>query len=483
MVAAACVITYKVQGKSIAYDDQFSLFWKIGDAAISYIAYLLQFFWPANLAVSYPRRPLDLPLWEVWGSLLILSAATAAAFACRRRRPYWLVGWLWYLGMFVPIIGLLQFGAGDGNDRFTYFPQIGIGMALAWGLADLCGGQSRRRWALGAASVAVLLILMGCAWRQTAYWHDSESLWRHALACNERDGFAQGGLGTTLHRAGRIDEAIAHYQKAVAIRPDDSVYNNLGGIFAGRRQYDKAVACFEWALKISPDYAAAHNNLGHILVERGRLDEAVAHFRQALKSDPDNSDIHSRLGDALHRQGRDAQAVAPCAWRFGGRRPISTIFGRWRCFWRLRPTRPFAAARKPSNWPSGPFNFPAAKPRSTSARWPPRMLRPDNSPKPSRLRKRPSPSLRPKKTPCWPECFASNSNCTNPDRPIARDRPIAPETRPRRRSDARHAVRLRRNCPQAASIRSPLRWRTTTVKPPHSNSSTNRAVAADRGAR
>jgi protein O-mannosyl-transferase len=313
LAAIACAVTYKTQGRSMAHNDEFPFLWRIGNAAISYVAYLSQFFWPVNLSVSYPRRPLNLPVWEVWGSLTLIVAVTAAAFAFRRRHPYWLVGWLWYLGMFLPVIGLLQIGVGGGGDRFTYLPQIGIAMALAWGLADLCAEQPRRCLAAGAASGVVLLTLTACAWRQTAYWHDSETLWRRALACNEHDSFAQGGLGTMLHRVGRIDEAILHYQKAVALQPDDVVYNNLGGIYAERHQYDKAVACWENVLKITPDFAKAHVNLGHVLADRGELDKAIWHFRQALASEPDNADAHSRLGDALHRQGKDAEAVAP--WR------------------------------------------------------------------------------------------------------------------------------------------------------------------------
>jgi tetratricopeptide (TPR) repeat protein len=313
MVAVACVITYKTQGKSFAHSDCYPLAWKIENGFISYITYLGQFFWPSGLAVSYPRLPLDLPQWKVWTSLLILLAITAATIAFRRRCPYLLVGWLWYLGMLVPVIGLLQVGVAAVADRFTYLPQIGIGMALAWGIADLCGSQPWRRRAFGTASVLALLLLMGCAWRQTAYWRNSESLWRHALACNAQDAYAQGSLGLTLHEAGKIEEAVGHYQKAIALRPDEVVYNNLGIILAGRQQYDKAVRYFEMAVKISPEYAGAHANLGHILADQGHLDEAVDHFRKSLAFDSNNPDTYCRLGNALYQQGKDTEAAE--SWR------------------------------------------------------------------------------------------------------------------------------------------------------------------------
>jgi protein O-mannosyl-transferase len=303
LAAVVCTITYLVQGKALAHNGEYPFLWRLENALISYITYLERFFWPANLSVSYPRLPIDLPQWKVWISLLILLGVTAAAIACRRRRPYFPIGWLWYLGMLVPVIGLLQVGTVSEADRFMYLPQIGLGIALAWGAADLCGTSPTRRWALSGAAVLSLLCLARCASLQASYWRNSETLWTHALKCNPCDAFAHGSLGMALQRAGHGDEAIAEYRAAIRIRPDDdAVHNNLGGILAARGKLDEAMIHFRKAVDITPDYVEARSNLGHVLADFGRLDEAVFQFRKALQYDPGNAEARRRLDDALHRR-------------------------------------------------------------------------------------------------------------------------------------------------------------------------------------
>ena len=169
--------------------------WRAANALISYVTYLQRYFWPVGLVVCYPRLPLDLPTWEVWSSLAILLGVTAVAVAYRRGLPYLAVGWFWYLGMLIPTIGLLQVGTVAVADRFTYLPQIGLGIALAWSAADLCGWSSRRATAMGVVGSLIVLVLMACAWRQTSYWRNSETLWRR-LACTSRNSVAHGNLGS-----------------------------------------------------------------------------------------------------------------------------------------------------------------------------------------------------------------------------------------------------------------------------------------------
>ena len=171
------------------------MWWRTGVALISYVAYLGQFFYPLGLAASYPRPGLDLPMWRVGGAFVILLGVTVAVCSWRRRCPYLLVGWLWYLGMLVPMIGLVQVGVGAMADRFTYLPEIGLCIALAWGVTDVCRSSPHRRRVCGVTSALVLLVLMGCAWRQTSFWCDSETLWTHALACTSRNSVAHHNLG------------------------------------------------------------------------------------------------------------------------------------------------------------------------------------------------------------------------------------------------------------------------------------------------
>jgi tetratricopeptide (TPR) repeat protein len=256
--------------------------------------------------------PLDLPWRDVCGSLAVLLGVTAAAVLGRRRYPYLLVGWLWYLGMLAPVIGLLQVGTASVADRFTYLPQIGFALMLAWGAAEWCGPSAWRARTMGFAAAATLACLMGAAYLQTSYWRNSKTLWLHSLDCNRRDGFAYGSLGMCFQQAGRIDDAVFCYRNAIAIRPDDAVCNNLGVILAGRGELAEAEKCFRKALGITPDYDEAHCNLGRILADRGRLDEAIDHFRQSLQANPNRAEVFQRLGDALHRQGKATEAAA--AW-------------------------------------------------------------------------------------------------------------------------------------------------------------------------
>jgi Flp pilus assembly protein TadD len=206
--------------------------------------------------------------------------------------------------MLVPVIGLMQVGAQAMADRYTYLPQIGIGILVAWGVADVSQTWPHRRWICGAASAAIFAMLMGIAWQQTFYWRDSETLWTRSVACSPQNAFALRSRGITLQQAGRIDEAIADYETALAIRPDGVVYNNLGIILASRGKLDEAFAYFQKAVQLAPDCADAHQNLGRILADRGRPDEAILHFRKAVQIEPNNPVFRQRLGNALHRQDK-----------------------------------------------------------------------------------------------------------------------------------------------------------------------------------
>ena len=198
LVVVSCALTIWSQGEALVPIEHLPLRWRIGNALISYVVYMGHFFYPVGLVVLYPRLDLDLPLWKIVGAFLLLLAITAVALLGRRRCPYLLVGWLWYLGMLVPVIGLVQVGVGAADDRFTYLPQIGLCLALVWSAADVCRSWPYRRWVCSAASALVLMVLMGCAWRQTSFWRNSETLWTHTLTCTSRNSDANYNLGIAL---------------------------------------------------------------------------------------------------------------------------------------------------------------------------------------------------------------------------------------------------------------------------------------------
>jgi tetratricopeptide (TPR) repeat protein len=333
LLAIACLFclwtVHAQEAATLEANQRYSLLWRIGNAMIAYAFYLGKFSAPVDLAAFYPRVG-DLPPWQVAASSLLLAGITAAAFVCRRRFPYLLVGWLWYLGMMLPVIGLLQIGLGNGADRFTYLPQIGLSIAIVWAVADGKKGTGpiSRNGPLGAsqkldpsplsrpmgraaASVCVLTALIVAAWRQTGYWRDSETLWTHTLACTSGSSLAHINFGLALAGRGRIDEAIAHYRKALEIEPDSAnAHNNLGLALAGRGRIDEAMLHYQRALKIEPDFALAHNNLGLALAGRGRIDEAIAQYQRALEIQPDFAMAHNNLGLALAGRGRIDEAIA-----------------------------------------------------------------------------------------------------------------------------------------------------------------------------
>ncbi len=310
LTAASCLLTLWAQNSASAINLRVSFASRITNAAVSYVGYLVQLFWPVGLAAFYPHPEEDLPAWQFLASLLVLACVSLAAWAYRRRYPYLLVGWLWFLGVLVPVSGICQVGSQGMADRFTYLPHIGVYLALTWAAVDLGRSWPYRRWLFGAVAASVLAVFMGCAWRQTGFWRDSETLWNHALACTASNCVAQNNLGNTLMRSDRVEEAIAHYREALKVNDDYSeAHNNLANALAGQGRWDEAVAHYRWSLRVQPDYAEAYYNLGSLLAKRGKLDEAILQFRRALAI-TDYAEAHNNLGNVLSRCGRFDEALA-----------------------------------------------------------------------------------------------------------------------------------------------------------------------------
>ncbi len=310
VAAVSCVVDIRGQGAVLDINHYCPFWWRVGNAPISCAAYVVQSFLPVGLAPAYPRRPLPLPSWQIGIATLVLGAITAVSLASWRKRPWLLVGWLWYLGMLAPVIGFVQFGAQAEADRFTYLPQIGLAIGVVWAAADALGSGPRLRPLGAALSACVVVILAVSAWRQTWYWHDSETLWNRVLACTSPNAMAHYNLGTTLAAGGRIDEAIEHYRKALEIKPGYAeAYVNLGNAMAARGQMDEAIARYRKAAEINPGYAEAYNNLGNAMAARGRSDEAIEHYRKALEIKPDYAEAHNNLGNAMAARGRIDEAI------------------------------------------------------------------------------------------------------------------------------------------------------------------------------
>jgi Flp pilus assembly protein TadD len=299
LTAGSCVATALVPEKLTAADKlPFGL--RLENAVVSCVTYLWQMIHPSGLACVYPNPTNYLPFWQVAGALGLLLAISGAAWAFRRTHPWLVVGWLWYLGMMIPVIGMVQISYYAHADRYTYLPQIGLYLMLTWTAADLCAGWRHRRVLLGGLSTVILVALIFCAHTQTLYWRNSEVLWAHTLACTSDNYIAHYNLGDALIKKRRVDEAITHYQTALQIRPDNAkAHNNLAIALFQTGRVNEAITHYQTALQIKPDYAEAHNNLGNALFQKGRVDEAITHYQTALQIKPDYSEAHNNLAWVL----------------------------------------------------------------------------------------------------------------------------------------------------------------------------------------
>jgi protein O-mannosyl-transferase len=310
LAAVLCVVTLTAQRDSIRTLDEQPLSWRVANAAVAYVAYLEKMFYPDNLAVLYPLPKGPPSLWEAIAAFAVLLAISTAVFAFRRKRPYLIVGWLWYLGMLAPVIGLVQVGNQAMADRYTYLPQIGLYIAFAWGAADMAGAWPYRRWGFAAAAALIVVGLMVGAWRQTRHWHDSESLWIHTLACTSQNSLGHNNLGVLYRSRGQVEDAIVHFRKAMEIKPDYvDAHFNLAAVLAARGQIDEAIAHYRKALESDPLHAAVHLNLGSALVARGQLDEAIDQYRKALEIQPNNIAAYFNLAEALTARGQPDEAI------------------------------------------------------------------------------------------------------------------------------------------------------------------------------
>jgi len=342
--AAAGVATLLLQRSSLAVVEQLPLVSRIGNGLVSCVIYVKQMIWPVGLAVFYPHPGDQLPVWEIGLAIVLLALVSAGAIALRRKLPYLVTGWFWYLVMLLPVIGLIQVGSQAHADRYTYLPQIGLYLLLAWAITDALASRLQRRILAVTASVAVIA-LAWCAHVQASYWRNGESLWGHALAVTSGNFMAHDGLGECLGNRGRLDEAIDQFQKALNIAPgypeiktnliialtrkgrtdeaithlqallkeypnDAQAQYNLGNALRKKGDSQGAIAAYEKTLSIQARYPAAHYNLGIALDQNGQIDEAIAHYREAVQEQPNYPEAYYLLGNDLLQKARVDDAIA-----------------------------------------------------------------------------------------------------------------------------------------------------------------------------
>jgi protein O-mannosyl-transferase len=308
VVASAIAVTMQRAAGAVQSTDTIPIDLRLRNAIISYVAYLGKTVWPTHLAVFYPYDR-SLPVAEVLGALLLLIAVSVLAVREAGRRPWLPVGWFWYLGTLVPVIGLIQVGAQGLADRYTYVPLTGIFIIVAWTGAELTRGRTARV-ATGAAAVATLVVWAALSREQVRYWRNSVTLYEHAIAVTSGNYMMHYNLGKELQDLRRIDDAIPHYEAAARFnRQFAPPHNNLGVVYAERGRNAEAIEHYTEAIRIHPRDAEAHNNLGNVLSNAGRGAEAVEHFATATRLKPDYVAAYSNAALSLLRLGRDEEAA------------------------------------------------------------------------------------------------------------------------------------------------------------------------------
>src|SRR5437763_3275847 len=337
----SCVATLWAQNFALGSTQFLPLQWRLTNALFSYCEYVRQMFWPVDLIPFYVHPENRLELWRLLVAAFVLIALTAIAFIRRRKNPYLIVGWLWYLVMLIPVVGIVQVGLQGHADRYTYLPQIGLDIALVWMIWDLTKSCLPRRNASAKAGRRQKIVLSGAgalvvgtlsilSWKQTTHCRDTETLWRHTLAVTPDSDVAHAGLGGILFVRGQIDESIDHYESALRLRDGNvAAHFGLGRALASKQKIDLAIFHFQKALSIQPDYIVASNDLGVLFAGKGEIKEAIAAWQQSLSFDPENADaatniawVRATAADPDLRDGREALELAQRALRGGGENAV-----------------------------------------------------------------------------------------------------------------------------------------------------------------
>jgi Flp pilus assembly protein TadD len=316
LAAASCVVTVVAQhrGGAVQPLEAIPLSARLANTVVSYAAYLGQTVWPLRLAAFYPYPAGGYPAGQVVAAAVLLACVTAAALLLARRGcRYPLVGWLWYLGMLVPMIGLVQVGEQARADRYTYLPLVGIFLALVWGLADLAVRRPALRHVLAVAGGGALAGCFVGTWVQAGAWHDDRTLWEHAVRVTSGNYLAHDSLGVALLKDGWTAEAVDHLREAVRLRPDYTrAYSNLAGALAEEGRPGEAIEVYRKALKLDPRSALLRYNLAMALAQQGEVRSAIAELSEAVRLDPSFAAAHHALARALAHERRLAEAVGCC---------------------------------------------------------------------------------------------------------------------------------------------------------------------------
>jgi tetratricopeptide (TPR) repeat protein len=298
LTIASSLVTFWGQNKvgALVSIERISLLKRVTNAIISYIAYLEKTFCPVNLAVFYPYEH-SFPFWQVIASCFILIGITIVVIYIRKKMSFLFVGWFWYLGTMIPLIGLIQAGSQAMADRHTYLPSIGIAIMLAWGIPLLCQTVGIRKKILLPAAIAVLCILVVSTWMQCAYWKNSIELFSHALRVTKNNYLMHNDRGTTYANLGQYQLAISDYNNAIRLKEDYAdAYYNRGRAYYKIGHYQHATEDYNEAIRLKPEHAYAYNNRGILYGELGQYQLAMKDFNKAIRLKPDYAEAYNNRG-------------------------------------------------------------------------------------------------------------------------------------------------------------------------------------------
>jgi tetratricopeptide (TPR) repeat protein len=299
LAGAAAAIAYLAQ-KHAESVNLVPLQARLANAIHSYTLYILQTFWPARLAVFYPYpRDFAFAFLPLLAEGVLLAVVTTGVIVLRRRAPYLLMGWGWFVVTLVPVIGLVQVGDQAHADRYMYIPMVGLLVMLIWGAAEILEKLRAKTLAIPLAAAACLASAV-LSWFQIGYWRNSETLFRRALAVTNDNKVANNNLGSYLMDSGRVSEALPYFETAVRIDPESAISRvDLGTALGQMGRLPEAIAQLQIAVRLSPDALKPHSDLGTALAIAGRLPEAAAEFESALRIDPNDALVQNNLGLAL----------------------------------------------------------------------------------------------------------------------------------------------------------------------------------------
>ena len=308
----SAAITYSVVQKAgaIISVGSLPLVVRAENALVSYGGYIGKMVWPRGLAVFYPHPENTLSLWQMTVAGLLLILTSILATGSIRTRPYLIVGWLWYMGTLVPVIGLFQAGEQAVADRYTYVPLIGLFIMIAWGVPDLLSKWKHRKAFLQGISGGIILSLMIITFLQVRYWHNSITLFEHALDVTTKNYIAHYNLGVAYQDRGDHDKALLEYQQAVQIRPGFAeAREGLGYAYQRIGRLEEASRELQIALRLRPNSAATHYNLAKTYSQQGRTTDAIREYHEAIRRQHDFPEAHHNLGIIYENAGKWDQAI------------------------------------------------------------------------------------------------------------------------------------------------------------------------------